>query len=357
MKFIDPKLKSESVTNSNANSDTNSAINIGRVSSVARNHYGVLTLTGEKKGVLSGKLLNNEEYPVIGDYVTFREMSDTEVYLEEILERKNLLSRAFMYKDLGFSSAILRQDIAANVDKILIVTSADLDFSIRRIERFLACTEHCHAKPIIILNKIDKVSSTTEMLDQINQLGKDLKVICTSATEGIGIQELEAFLEGTVIILGSSGVGKSSLINTLIEEGEEAKTSATRAVDDKGRHTTTQRTMFSLKSAKGIIIDNPGIREIQIWANEEDVMSIFSDITELAEKCQYSDCAHEKEKNCAVKKAIKEGLLDSGRLKAFRMFIDESKMVALHEENAKMRKSEKTRKSRIDLHLKMKGKR
>ncbi len=327
-----------------------------RISYVERTMYGVITPNGEKRAVLSGRLQHFEQKSlVVGDWVLMSLLGEDEAYIHHILERKTLLSRAFMNKDWAYSRSLEKQEIAANIDYIFIVVAADQDFSVRRVERYLSCAKQSQAQPVILLNKIDKADDPDYLIEELRSVAFGVPVLSLSVQENQGLEQLAPYFKHTIAIVGSSGVGKSSLINALCGREVQAY-GPVRSMDDKGQHTTTRRDLQPLGGG-GILIDNPGIREIQIWADEHDVQDVFSDIEALAHACQYRDCTHNKESGCAVLEAVNNGTLDQGRLKNFRQLLQEANLVETYDRQGAAKKEARNRRQRINTSLRMKGKR
>ena len=257
---------------------------------------------------LSGKLAHyrrGEQVPKVGDWVAVQ-VSDAGIAVgESVVLRHNEIARKAPGK------LATKQILAANVDIAFVLLALDNDFSVERLERFLYQLSINDIAPIIVLNKADK---TNDMQAYADQLGRfDLPTIVCSATQGVGIGEIrERISPGqTAILLGSSGVGKSTLTNRLL--GRDAQlTNEIRESDATGKHTTVHRELFVLPGG-GLLIDTPGVRELQLWGTEDDLETTYRDITDLSERCRYPDCRHAKEPGCAIRKALQNGTLDKGR--------------------------------------------
>lgn len=256
--------------------------------------------------------------PAVGDWALARPVAGLDGregpagMIAAVLPRRGLFAR----KEAGQRQQA--QIIAANVDHSLVVAAAGHDFNLRRIERYLALAWEGETKPIIVLTKIDLAEEPEALVAEAEALAFGSPVVATSVLEGRGLEELGALLlpGSTSVLLGSSGAGKSSLLNALSGR-EVAATGEVRADDERGRHTTTRRELFRLppeSPAPGaLVIDTPGLRELQLWADEEAVDDAFPDIEELAEACRFRDCRHEEEPGCAVRAALAAGSLDQGR--------------------------------------------
>ena len=207
--------------------------------------------------------------------------------------------------------------MAANVDVAFIVTSANRDFNLRRIERYLTAVWDSGASPVIVLNKVDLGGVGPEMLDALDKVAMGAPVLQTSALMGIGRDELRAFVGPgrTLALVGSSGVGKSSLSNLLLGQ-ELLDTGGIRADDDRGRHTTTRRELVELPGG-GMLLDTPGMREFGLIVDEDSLDSAFADVQELAAQCRFGDCQHRGEPGCAVGAAIETGDLEPSRLRSY----------------------------------------
>lgn len=209
------------------------------------------------------------------------------------------------------------QITAANVNTIFLVNALGLDFNVRRIERYLLLAWESGANPVIVLSKADIADRIEEKVRQAESVAFGVPIHVISAHEGNGMDELKAYVKQgeTVALLGSSGVGKSTIINFFLNEDRQVVQSV-REDDDKGRHTTTHREMFLLPEG-GLLIDTPGMRALELWESEEGFRQSFSDIDQLAKNCRFSDCMHQTEPGCSVQEALADGRLDAGRFQSY----------------------------------------
>ena len=282
-----------------------------RIAAEGRGNYwlrGCRAPIGELRGRLQYEL-GPYQRPVVGDWVLVVDDLNRAI-IHHILERYTKMVRR-----AAGSKADL-QVVAANVDLFLIVTSANRDFNIRRLERYLAAGMDSGAQPAIVLNKIDIGEKVDEMLEEIASVAVGIPVLQTSAFTGAGMDELRSHMERgkTIAFIGSSGVGKSSLINRLL--GREVQSVRELRKDEKGRHATTRRELIELPDG-GILIDTPGMRELGLIEDEGGVDKIFTDIIQLGEGCRFKDCKHQGEPGCAVAAAVEAGELDGGRLASY----------------------------------------
>ena len=277
--------------------------------------YRVAGEEREYTATLLGRLLYSEndtsQLPAVGDWVAIQSFDADQAVIHAVLPRIS----AFYRKEAG--QLTRRQVIAANIDIAFLVSGLDHDFNVRRIERYLVQTAGSGAHPVIVLNKSDLCADLPAYLDEVRRIAPDTDLITLSAKEGKNLEALQAYIqEGkTVAFLGSSGVGKSSLVNRLLGE-EQFLTSAVREDDSRGRHTTSHRELVVLPSG-GLVIDTPGLRELQLWGEEEDLHVVFGDIEELAADCRFRDCEHSTEPGCAVKAALESGDLDEDRFESY----------------------------------------
>jgi len=318
-----------------------------RVVSERRNSYRVYSQYGELSALISGKLryraTTGDQYPAIGDWVVVKPQTDaSKGVIHAILPRKSKFSR----KEAG--TVANEQIIAANVDTIFIVSGLDggRNLNTGRIERYLTLTWSSGAAPVIVLNKVDLCPDVELCVREVEPVALGVPIHPVSATERIGLDALRRYLARgeTAAFLGSSGVGKSALINALLGV-ERQEVARVRQIDGKGRHTTSQRDLILLPDG-GAVIDTPGMREIQMWTNEDQPQRTFEDVEALAKECYFKDCQHRTEPGCAIKAAIREGDLDVTRLENFRKLQRELDHLA-RRQNHKARLEEKAKWKKI----------
>jgi ribosome biogenesis GTPase len=267
----------------------------------------------EPSGKFRKESLGGGDWPAVGDWVSLELQSgQTSALIQHILPRRSRFVRKIAGKQIA------EQVIVANIDVALIVAALDGDFNVRRIERYMAQCWESGARPAIVLNKADACAQAPDLASVIEGIAMGASVFVVSAKTGDGLQALEtSFRKGqTIVFLGSSGVGKSTLVNRLLEQ-ERQLTHAVRESDSRGRHTTTSRELFLLPNG-AMIIDTPGLRELQLWNAAEGLTQTFADVDELASQCRFTDCQHRNEPDCAVQAAVAGGSLDPDRLESWR---------------------------------------
>jgi ribosome biogenesis GTPase / thiamine phosphate phosphatase len=331
----------------NEASSYNEEFYLGRVSVQYKDIYKVFTEAGEVLARVSGKLSYSSnstlDYPVVGDWVLL-DRSDNkngDAIIHKVLSRKSYFSRKIA------GSRFDTQIVAANIDYIFICTALNNDFNINRLERYIAVAWDSMAMPVIVLTKADLCEDINEKLREVEEVAVGIEILVTSSLNENGYEEIKEYIKSgtTIAFIGSSGVGKSTLINKLLNE-EVLKTNSVDE-NDKGRHTTTHRELFLLAGG-GVIIDTPGMRELGLMS--ADVDKSFSNIEELERQCKFSDCTHRNEPECAVRKAIENGELDPERLERYRKLKREEKynlLKAKQQEKQRMKNMIKNKKIKI----------
>jgi ribosome biogenesis GTPase / thiamine phosphate phosphatase len=286
-----------------------------RVISVLKDHYRVRAEAGECLARLSGRrsfeVATRSELPAVGDWVAIEATGANRAIIHYVLPRRTKISRKVAGREVE------EQVIAANINTVFIVSALTQEFNLRRIERYLALAWDSGAQPVIVLNKADLARDVAVMAADLALIAPGAPLHIMSAAENSGLDALQPYLTAgqTVAFIGSSGVGKSTIINRLL--GSEVQpTLPVREHDDRGRHSTTSRELFTLRSG-GMVIDTPGMRELQLWHIEDGLGGAFDDIEQIAAGCRYRDCAHKSEPGCAVRDAMDTGLLAHGRVDNF----------------------------------------
>ena len=284
----------------------------GRVLVEHRGSYVVATNDGDIEAAVTGRFrhdaLTAEDYPAVGDWVAMTTASGGRTVIQAVLPRASRFARPARGDTAG------AQVVAANVDVVFVVAALDHDFNARRLERYLALAWSSGAEPVIVLNKADSCEDVPARVADAALVAPGVAIRAVSALAGEGIEALEPLLEPgkTVALLGSSGVGKSTLTNALLG-WERQLTNAVRDDDQRGRHTTTVRELIVTPSG-ALLIDSPGMRSVGMWEIEEGLGDAFSDVERFAAECRFSDCTHGMEPGCAVKAAISRGELPAERL-------------------------------------------
>lgn len=287
-----------------------------RVGTAQRELYQLYTETGvvqaEPSGGLYYRSLNRVSLPVTGDWVAARMVGPEQALVEAVLPRRTCLSRR------AAGARDDEQALAANVDIVFLVCGLDGDFNMRRLERYLAVVAGSGASPVVVLNKADLCADVARRIEEAAAVARAAPVVAASTAEAGGLDGLRRFQAPgrTLALLGSSGVGKSTIANRLLGE-ERFDTAPVWGRDDRGRHTTVRRELTPLPGG-GAIIDTPGLRELQLWVGAESVDTVFDEIANVAEGCRFRDCAHSGEPGCAVAEALAMGRIDAGRWESFR---------------------------------------
>ena len=288
----------------------------GRVALEHRGSYQIYSELGELSAALTGRLRFNAdspaELPAVGDWVVLSAPTDEKkAQIYAVLPRRSKFSRR------AAGTERQEQVVAANIDTVFLVQGLDGDFNTRRLERYLVAAYESNASPVVILNKADVCESVEQRIREAKAVALDIPVHAISSIEGSGMEQLEQYIgQGlTVAFLGSSGVGKSTLINRLIGEDVQ-KTAEVRESDSRGRHTTTHRELIVLESG-GLLIDTPGMRELQLWDASGSLGETFGDVESIAAACRFSNCSHDTEPGCAVREALASGNMDRDRYESY----------------------------------------
>ena len=327
----------------------------GRVTIQHKDRYVLFTERGEVSGKVSGKfrfeVSGLHDFPAVGDWVVFDiDSGDQSAVIHHVLERRSKFSR----KVAGDRPD--EQVIAANIDIVFLVMGLDANYNLRRLERHLTVASESGARPVIILNKCDLCSHLEECTREVLSIAHSVDIIVMSALHKESIMPIYAILTmGTTgVLFGSSGVGKSTITNLLLDK-EHAKVQNVRITDSHGRHTTAYRELLVLPNG-GMIIDTPGLRELQFLGVDEGLQESFDDIEELASNCRFRDCKHEAEPDCAVKNAIEEGTLLPERYESFQKLQREVHNQATKQTDASQRfKKERQKKISNQLNTKFRN--
>ncbi|MDL2289367.1 ribosome small subunit-dependent GTPase A [Clostridia bacterium OttesenSCG-928-F22] len=299
----------------------------GRVFSQEKGLYKVMCENGEVDAEISGKLrfeaTKASDFPAVGDFVLLDRLNNTggNAIIHDVFARKSV----FIRKAAGTSNE--EQVVASNIDTVFICMSLNQDFNLRRLERYLSIAWDSGATPVIVLTKADLCEEVAVRLEEVRAVAFGVDVLVTSAIEEDGYLQVAQYISAgkTAAFIGSSGVGKSTLINCLL--GADRQDTKGLRNDDKGRHTTTKRELFILANG-GMVIDTPGMRELGL--ESVDLQRTFADVEELALGCKFTDCTHTSEPGCCIQKAVEEGVLSQERLLSYKKLKKEAKYEGLN---------------------------
>ena len=304
--------------------DINYYENIGtpaRITAVHKGRFAIVSDFGEGYAQLKGKeyYYDNESFPTVGDFVLIDHNSSGDSRIIKTLKRRTYFSRRDPDKGKG------EQAVAANFDYVFIMQSLNHDFNPKRLERYLTAARQSKAEPVIVLTKADLTDDYLPYILETSRVAENVTTCIVSAKTGYGMGELSPYLQKgkTLVFLGSSGVGKSSLVNALAGENI-MNVNGIREDDSKGRHTTTHRELIMLRNGV-MIIDTPGMRELGMWDVTEGLDDAFSDVEKLAQMCRFRNCRHENEPGCAVRRAIENGELRASRFESYQKIKAEAK--------------------------------
>jgi len=313
----------------------------GRVIRQSRDRSVFVTADGEAAGEVSGRFrhraLGPADFPAVGDWAAVRPAGNELVVIEAILPRRSAFTRR------AAGEAVEAQVVAANVDTVFLVSGLDGDFNVRRIERYLTTAWSSGAEPVIVLNKADLRPDLPDVIAETCGVAPGVPIVAVRALAEGGLEGLAPYLrEGkTVALLGSSGVGKSTMINRLLGEERFATASMSDASAGRGRHTTTARELVRLPGG-ALLIDTPGMRELGLWADDEGLDKTFDEIDGLAARCRFPDCRHEQEPGCAVRAAVEAGTIDERRWESYLKLRRELRFLELKKDEKTRRQSEKS---------------
>ena len=309
-----------------------------RVVKQARDLSTLVGAGGELAGEVSGRFRHEArgpvDFPVVGDWAAIEERDDGRALIQAILPRRS----AFTRKAAG--EAVEAQVVAANVDTVFLVSGLDGDFNLRRIERYVTTAWSSGARPVIVLNKADLRPDLEAVMAETAGIAPGVPIVGASALDERGLEGLMPYLlpGKTLAFLGSSGVGKSTMVNRLLGQERFPTAAVSDAAAGRGRHTTTGRELVRLPGG-ALLIDTPGLRELQLWADDEGLDKTFDEIDRLAIRCRFPDCSHEQEPGCAVRAAVEAGTLGVRRWESYLKLRRELRFLEL-------KKDEKTRRQR-----------
>ncbi|MBL7994142.1 ribosome small subunit-dependent GTPase A [bacterium] len=318
---------------------------VGRILVEHKERYEIYTEIGQLTGEVTGKFRfdaeRREDFPAVGDWVVIHAIPDDNyASIHAVLPRQTKFSR----KVAGETTE--EQIVAANIDIAFVVSGLDEDFNVRRIERYIIMARESGAEPVILLNKADICSDIDAKLAEVKSIAPGIPVHVLSAMRHEGMDSLPAIVSHgkTAALLGSSGVGKSTIINKLLGSDIQ-QVQEVRHITHTGKHTTSRRELFILPGG-GLLIDTPGMRELQLWSGEESLNSAFDDIETLARECRFRDCRHQTEPGCAVQTALNDGVLDQARFNNYLKMQKEIRYLELRQD-ANAARAEKIRWKKI----------
>jgi ribosome biogenesis GTPase len=308
-----------------------------RVAVEHRTEYIIYTQHGELRAELAGRLRHDEEHPAVGDWVavTLR-AAEGRATIQAVLPRRSAFVRKVAWAETK------PQVVAANVDVAFVVCGLDANFNIRRIERYLTLAWESGAQPVVLLTKADLCAEVELRVYEVESVGFSVPVHPVSAPLGDGVETVRSYIPTgrTAALLGSSGVGKSTLVNALV--GEELLTTRELREDGRGRHTTTHRQLVPLPNG-GLVLDTPGMRELQLWDADSGLETAFQDVESLVGQCRFADCAHGREPGCAVRAALASGALDVERFESWRKLQRELERLARKQDGRSRSEARKER--------------
>lgn len=326
-----------------------------RISEVHKESYKIISEHGEKGAKLKSSIFYQESdtvvYPCVGDFVLVKENEMGEDIIHRVLDRKSFFARVDPHMGTK-THLVARQSIIANYNYVFLMESLNYDYNLRKLERYLSIAWSSGGIPVVLLTKSDLCDDIEEKVKMVELIAPGVQVIAISVVTGDGLEKLEPYLQpgNTIALLGSSGIGKSSLVNAMVG-AEVMKVSDIREEDSRGRHTTTHRELIFLRNG-AMFIDTPGMRELGMWDNESGVSETFADIEELLGLCKYSDCSHNKEQGCAIREGLDQGSIDQKRWASYQKLIKEAEhtakkaqMIRIKEKHAQ-KKSNSTRRVR-----------
>ncbi|WP_283679687.1 ribosome small subunit-dependent GTPase A [Lentilactobacillus sp. Marseille-Q4993] len=306
---------------SNQTTPASNGLTLARVITTSHLNYSIITDEGQYKAQVAGRIANMavgpEDFPTVGDWVQVRLPENVEDFA--IIERLNDRKSVFLRKASGQKS--VAQLVAANIDWLLLCMALDDNFNVRRMERYLAVAAASGSDLAIVLTKADKSDNIEKQLSELTEISGESRIIICDATSENGLSELKSFMKSgqTYAFLGSSGVGKTTLINHLLGSHDLA-TKEVRQTDSHGRHTTTARQLMLLPNGS-VVIDTPGMRELGLL--DADIDSTFKDVQFYAKQCKFKDCSHQNEPGCAVQAAVANGELSADRVNSYLQLLQE----------------------------------